>query len=187
MWIDEHRGGVSVRIVDLRTARVLFARNIDPGMVESGNSERMYTKSEELERRQRGDSLTQAFVDFAVYPGQHISLDWTDQWGKTNANLSGLTVSFYDPVLGVGGCHYRRVDYLNVLLGGQLIFSLPTGLARSLTDEDFDLLDPLLTAVGVARIPFGRSNYGVVVTVSTNGEFGIGISLMNISLIPVIL
>ena len=122
-----------------------------------------------------------------MYPGQHVSLDWTDQWGKTNANLSGLTVSLYDPVLGVGGCHYRRLDFQNILLGGQLVFSLPTGLARGLTDEDIELLDPLLTAVGVARIPFGRSNYGAVITVSTNGEFGIGISLMNISLLPVIL
>ena len=49
-----------------------------------------------------------------------------------------------------------------------------------------DVLDPLVTVVGVARVPFGRSNYGGVVTVSTNGQVGIGISLLNISLLPVI-
>lgn len=187
IWIDEHSGGVSARIVDLGTGRVLFAQNIDPTLVENGNTRRMYSLSAELERRQRGDSLTQAFVDFVVFPGQHLSLDWTDQWGKTNANMSGVTVSLFDPIVGIGACHYRRVNYLNILLGAKMIFSLPTGLARSLSDEDFELIDPLITAVGVVRVPFGRSNYGAVVTASTNGEIGIGISLMNISLLPVIL
>ncbi len=102
IWLDEHRGGVSIRIVDLHTARVLFAQNVDPFLVEHTNTHRIYTLSEELERRARGDSLTQAFVDLALYPGQHVSLDWTDQWGPTNANLSGITLSLVDPVAGLG-------------------------------------------------------------------------------------
>ena len=36
------------------------------------------------------------------------------------------------------------------------------------------------------RIPFGRSNYGALLTASTNGQVGFGISLMNISLLPVL-
>ena len=105
IWLDEHRGGVSIRIVDLATSRVVFAQNIDPGLTETRNTERMYTLSAELERRARGDSLTQSFVDVAVYPGQHISLDWTDQWGPTNANLSGVTLSLFDPIVGIGAAH----------------------------------------------------------------------------------
>lgn len=186
IWLDEHRGGIAVRIVDLRTARVLFAKNVDPDLIENRNSKRMHRLSEELERRARGDSLTQGFVDFAIYPGQHISLDWTDQWGKNNYNLSGVTLSVLDPIIGVGACHYRRVNFFNVLLGGKVILSLPTTIVRSIGDSDFDLLDPLLTGVAVARVPFGRSNYGAVVTASSNGQIGIGISLMNISLLPVI-
>jgi hypothetical protein len=187
IWLDEHRGGVSLRIVDLRTGGILFAQNIDPTMVENKNTKRMYSLAAEYERRARGDSLTQAFVDAALYPGQHISLDWTDQWGKRNRNLSGLTISLFDPVAGIGASHYRRVPLYDVLLGGKVILSLPTAIGRALsTDGTVDILDPLLTVVGVARVPFGRSNYGAVITVSTNGEFGIGISLMNISLLPVI-
>ncbi len=187
IWIDEHRGGLAIRIVDLRTSRVLFAQNVDPNLVENKNTQRIYSLSAELERRARGDSLTQAFVDFAFYPGQHFSLDWTDQWGKTNSNLSGVTLSVFDPVIGIGACHYRRIEYLNVLLGAKLILSMPTALVRSLGEVDFDLIDPPLTAVGVARVPFGRSNYGAIFTVSTNGQVGLGISLMNISLLPVVL
>jgi len=185
IWIDEHRGGVSVRIVDLHTARVLFAQNIDPNLIENANTRRMYTLSAELERRARGDSITQVFVDFAVYPGQHISIDWTEQWGASNRNLSGVTLSVIDPVVGLGASHYRCVDLINVLVGGKLLVSMPTAIVKAIGDTG-DVIDPLITAVAVVRVPFGRSNYGAVLSASTNGQFGIGISLMNISLLPVL-
>lgn len=185
IWVDEHRGGVAIRIVDLSTARVLFAQNIDPNLVEGKNTKRMYTMTEELERRARGDSITQAFVDLALYPGQHISIDWTEQWGATNHNLSGVTLSVIDPVVGVGASHYRCVDLVNVLVGGKLLLSLPTAVARSVGDVG-DVIDPLVTAVAVVRVPFGRSNYGAVLSVSTNGQVGLGVSLMNISPLPVL-
>ncbi len=187
IWLDEHDGGVSIRIVELRTGRVLFAQNVDPMLIEYGNTQRMYSLSAELERRARGDSLTQGFFDAAIYPGQHLSMDWTDQWGKTNANLSGVSISILDPIVGIGACHYRRVELGNILIGGKALVSIPTALARSFGDSNIDVFDPMLTLAGVARVPFGRSNYGAVVTVSTNGQVGIGISLMNISLLPVLL
>lgn len=186
IWLDEHRGGVSIRIVDLASSRVVFAQNVDPELTETRNTERMYTLSAELERRARGDSLTQAFVDVAVYPQQHISLDWTDQWGATNANLSGVTISLVDPVVGLGAVHYRRVRLLNILLGGKAIVSLPTAIVQSVSAEGGDVLDPLVTVAAVVRVPFGRSNYGAVATLSSNGVFGLGISLLNVSLLPVI-
>lgn len=184
-WIDEHEGGVSARIVDLRTGRVLFAQNVDPGLVEHRNTRRTHALAEELERRARGDSLTQAFVDVAIYPGQHVSIDWTDQWGAENRNLSGLSISMFDPVVGIGGAHYHCLSPVNVLVGAKVLVSFPTAVVKAL-GEDGDVLDPLLTAVGVLRVPFGRSNYGVVLTASTNGQVGVGISLLNMSLIPVI-
>jgi hypothetical protein len=184
IWVDEHRGGIAVRIVDLGTARVLYAQNVDPFLIENENTQRMYTLSEELERRARGDSIAQAFVDFALYPGQHVSLDWTEQWGKTNSNLTGVSISAIDPVIGLGAAHYRRVDFLNVLVGAKLLVSVPTALVRIV--DDGDVIDPLLTGVALTRIPFGRSNYGAIASISTNGEFGIGISLMNIRLLPVL-
>ncbi|MBX2799669.1 MAG: hypothetical protein KTR31_18470 [Myxococcales bacterium] len=186
IWVDEHATGVAIRIVDLRTARVIFAQNVDPNMVEDANTQKVYSLAAELERRARRDSLTQAFVDAALYPGQHFSLDWTDQWGKRNENLSGFTLTFFDPVIGLGANHYRRIPFMNILVGGKVVVSLPTAVARVFTDAGIDVLDPLLSGVAVVRVPFGRSNYGVVVTASTNGQFGIGVSLMNISLLPFI-
>ena len=186
IWLDEHRGGVGIRIVDLRNGQVLYARNVDPTLNEVRNTQRSYTLAEEYERRAKGLALTQAFVDFTIYPGQHLSLDWTDQWGKRNGALSGFTFSFYDPVVGVGASHYQRIPLVNALVGGKVILSLPTAITRNISNDVGDIIDPVLTIVAVARVPFGRSNYGGILTASTNGEFGVGISLLNISLIPVI-
>ena len=185
IWVDEQPGGISARIVDLHTGRIVFAQNIDPDLVEVANTERAYTLSAELEARARGDSTTQAFVDLVLYPGQHVSLDWTEQWGPTNRNLSGVTLSLVDPVVGVGAAHYHAIDVLDALVGGKAIISLPTAAVRSF-DQGDDVIDPLLTIVGVARVPFGRSNYGGVVSLSTNGVLGIGVSLLNVSMLPII-
>jgi hypothetical protein len=184
VWLEEVPTGVAIRVVDLDSGQVLFARNLDPGLVEHRNSRRLYTLSEELERRARGDGLTQLFADFALFPGQHVSLDWTDQWGATNSNLTGLSISAFDPVLGIGAAHYRRVPVADSLLGGKLLLSIPTGAVKALGESADDALDPLVTVVGVVRVPLGRSNYGALLTASTNGEIGLGISLMNISLLP---
>ncbi|MBN2801255.1 MAG: hypothetical protein JXX28_19095 [Deltaproteobacteria bacterium] len=186
IWIDEVRGGVSVRIVDLRNGAVLFAQNVDPTLVELTNTHRVYSLSEELERRARGDSLTQAFFDVVAYPGQHVSLDWTDQWGRSNENLTGLSVSLFDPVVGVGACHYHRVEYADILVGGKALMSVPTAVARAFVDSDVDVIDPIVTGVGVVRVPLGRSNYGAVFSASTNGQVGVGISMMNTTLLPVL-
>lgn len=185
IWVDEIETGVSVRVVDLRTGRVLFAQNVDPNLSETKRTRRMYTLAAELERRARGDSLTQGFVDFGLYPGQHVSMDWTDQWGKRNGNLTGVTLSILDPVIGLGICHYQHVDLANLLVGAKVIVSLPTVVARSQGDSG-DILDPPLTAVGVLRVPFGRANYGATLTVSTNGVVGLGLSLLNIRFLPVL-
>lgn len=186
IWIDEHDGGVAIRIVDLRTARVLYAQNIDPNLVESSNSRRMATLSEELERRARGDSLTQTFVDIALFPGQHVSVDITDQWGADNRKLSGLTISLFDPVIGIGLAHHHCIDALHMLVGGKAIMSVPTAIVRTVGDQGGDVIDPLLTVTGIVRVPFGRSNYGAILSASTNGQIGLGISLMNIAFLPVL-
>jgi len=187
IWIDENVGGVSIRIVDLRTGGVLFAQNVDPLLVESANSKRSFRLSEELERRARRDSLTQAFVDIGIYPGQHVSFDWTDQWGAKNRNLTGFTISLFDPVVGLGANYYYATPLFNTLVGGKIMVSLPTALVRAVGNNNgVDVVDPLLNLVGVVRVPIGRSNYGVLATASSNGQITLGISLMNISVVPVI-
>jgi hypothetical protein len=185
IYLDETVEGVTVRIIDLRNSRILLAENFDPSLREMTRTRRNFTLSEELDRRSRGDSLSHTFFDVTMYPGLHISGDWTEQWGNGNANLSGVTLALFDPVMGVGGVYYRVIpSAMNIMVGGKLIMSVPTALVQGITGESIDLLDPLLTGVFVARLPIGSSNYGVSLTASTNGQVGLGFSLMNLTSLP---
>lgn len=193
IWVDETGGGVTVRIVDLSTGNILLARNLDPSFTELRNSERIYTQSEELERRASGRSLTQAFVDVGVFPSQHASFDWTDQFGARNEHMAGLTISLFDPILGIGGNYHYVTPLFKTTIGVKGIASVPRLAVRAAdslsgdnNETNVEGLEPLLTGVLVARVPFGRSNYGLFGSISTNGRVTIGISLMNISLLPVL-
>lgn len=185
IWLDETPEGVSLRIIDLHNSRIVFVQNFDPGLTEMVRTQRNFTLTQELERRARGDSLTHTFLDVTVYPGQHVSLDWVEQWGDTNANLAGLSLSAYDPLIGVGGAYYRVIpSAFNLMVGGKILMSVPNAVVSGISGGPVDFLDPLLTAVFVARMPIASSNYGVTLTASTNGRIGIGISLMNITALP---
>jgi len=187
VWLDETQSGIAIRIVDLRNGRVVFAQNVDPALREYAASEGSYRRAEELERRTRRESLTHAIVDLAVYPGQHVSFEWADQWGDTNANLTGVVVSAYDPVLGIGASYHRVLPWQNITVGTQAILSIPTVIVRTQTESNEDVIDPLFTAVGIVRWPLGRnSNYAALFSASTNGQFGLGLSFLNTSLIPVL-
>lgn len=187
IWLDETPEGVSLRIIDLRNSRIVVAENFDPGLVERARTSKNFSLTRELERRARGDAITHTFFDVAAYPGQHVSWDFMEQWGDTNHNLSGLTLSLFDPVVGIGGAYYRVVPKaLNIMVGAKIIMSVPTALVSAVAGEQQDVLDPLLTAVLVVRVPIASSNYGLILTASTNGQIGLGISMMNISLLPVL-
>ena len=187
IWIDETSDGVSFRMIDLRNSRIVLADNFDPGLRAMARSKRNFSLTRELERRARGDSLTHTFIDFTVYPGQHFSLDWVEQWGDTNANLSGVTVSGWDPVFGIGGAYYRVIPRaMNIMVGGKLIMSVPTALVQSVTGENTAVLDPLLTGVFMVRVPISTTNYGITFSASTNGRIGVGFTLMNFHLLPVL-
>lgn len=185
IWLDETTEGVSLRIIDLRNSRILLAENFDAAMTGPARTRRNLALVRELDRRSRGDSITHTFFDVTVYPKQHISFDTVEQWGETNANLSGFSLSLFDPVLGVGGSYYRVIpSAFNISVGGKLLMSLPTGLVRGIAGQDVEVLDPLLTAVFLVRVPIARSNYGITFSASTNGRVGVGFSLMNVSLLP---
>ncbi|MFN3197553.1 MAG: hypothetical protein ACE366_03880 [Bradymonadia bacterium] len=184
VWLDETPTGVAIRIVDLRTAQIVFAQNVDPLLSTATSSARSFKLAAELERRNRGESITHAMYDVALYPGQHVSLEWDDQWGDTNRNLSGFALSFFDPILGVGASYHRVLGWRDVTVGAKVLLSIPTAIAGSQIDEDIEVLDPMLNAVFVMRMPFGDSNYAALLTASTNGRVGVGITWLNTSFLP---
>jgi hypothetical protein len=187
IWLDETPGGVAVRITSLDNDLILFAGNFDGGQLEKKNTGANFSATADLERRLRGDSLTHVFIDAALYPGQHFSADVVDQFGDRNLNLAGLTVSAWDPLLGVGACYYRIIpEAFNLTVGAQVIASLPTVVASAITNDNTQLIDPPLTGVLVVRWPIFDTNYAILGTASTNGRVGLGITLMNFTLLPVL-
>lgn len=186
VWLEEHPRGVSMRMIDLRNGHIVFAQNIDPDMLENARSERAYQLAAELERRAEGNSLTQGFFDVGVYPGQHVSLDWADQFGERNRHIAGVTLSLFDPFVGLGANYAYATPLLNSLVGAKVIVSVPTALARAIGGNDIDIVDPIVTGVATLRVPLGRTNYGLLMTASTNGRICFGFSLLNFSTVPIL-
>jgi hypothetical protein len=185
IWLDETTQGVSLRVIELQNSRIVLAENFDPTLSESGRTRTNLSLARELERRNRGDSITHSFFDAALFPGQHLSMDWVEQWGETNANLSGVVLSLYDPIVGIGASYYRVIpDAMNISVGGKVLMSVPTAIVQGISKSSAQVIDPLLTGVFVARLPIARSNFGVSFTASTNGQIGLGFSLLNTSMLP---
>lgn len=185
-WIDETNGGIAIRIISLSTGRILYAENLDGQLRARERTARTFRFTDDQERRLRGESLTHVAIDIGLLPGQHISLDVLDQFGDKNLDLAGISVSAIDPIIGVGGAYYRVIpEAFNLTLGLQALVAIPTAAGNALGLEG-ELIDPLLTGVLVARWPIPNSGFGVLATASTNGTLTIGVSLLNVSFLPVL-
>ena len=179
--------GVAIRIVDLRNGRILLAENIDQNLVSIVTSKTTVTLAQELERRSRGDAIAHLFVDLGLLPQQHISLDWLEQWGPDNANLSGFTISIIDPLIGLGVSYFRVIPpAFNLMVGAKFLLSVPNAVINSFNPDNPQafLGDSLFTGVFMLRLPLFKTNYALLASISTNGRVAIGISLLNFSLLP---
>ena len=187
IWIDETMEGVAIRIVDLRNGRILLAENIDQNLVSIVSSKTTVTLAQELERRSRGDAIAHLFVDLGLLPQQHISLDWLEQWGPDNANLSGFTISIIDPLIGLGVSYFRVIPpAFNLMVGAKFLLSVPNAVINSFNPDNPQafLGDSLFTGVFMLRLPLFKTNYALLASISTNGRVAIGVSLLNFSLLP---
>lgn len=186
VWVDETDAGVAIRIVSLSTGQILFAQNLDGALREVKRTAQTFNFADDVQRRLRGESLTHVFIDVALFPGQHVSMDIVDQFGDRNLDMAGLTLSAFDPIVGIGGCYHRVIpEAWNLSIGGQLLASIPTAAGNAFGISG-QVLDPLVTAVLVVRWPIPQTSYAVLGTASTNGQFGLGITLMNFSFLPVL-
>ncbi|MBL8937411.1 MAG: hypothetical protein JNM69_22815 [Archangium sp.] len=187
IWLDETMEGVAVRIVDLRNGRILIAENVDQNLASVAATRTTTTQAEELERRIAGKSLTHAFADFGLLPQQHIALEWHEQWGPDNANLSGFAVSIVDPLIGLGVSYFRVIPpAFNLMVGGKFFVSVPNAIINALNPDNPQSLlgDNTFTGVFSLRLPLFKTNYALFASVSTNGRVSVGISLLNVSLLP---
>ena len=186
VWMEETPGGMAVRIVSLANGQILFAGNFDGSQTERVRTAEVYNLTTELGRRLRGQSLTHVIIDAGVLPNLHISTDVVEQFGDYNLNLAGLTFSLIDPVVGFGVSYYRVIPQLwDFTIGAKLIASIPTVLALALNQGNpVEVIDPPLTGVIVARFPIPQTNFAAFASASTNFSFTVGVSMLNVSLLP---
>lgn len=188
LWLDETEEGVAFRLVDLSTGRVMGAAHITPNLEFATRREATYTKLDDLKRRIRGVSISHAMFDLGMYPQPHLSFDWVEQWGDYNERLSGISFSLFEPVLGLGGSYYHVFPpLLNSMVGGKVFVSLPTALLQSLSPDSEEVFDDTVVVVGCVRVPIsvGEGRYGIFAFISTQGAFGIGVSALNSSFLPI--
>ena len=150
--------------------------------------------------RQLGVNVAGGYADHVLVPLEKYLLDYAGipEGLAATYMCSGLTafsaLKKIDPpgsddailIVGVGGVYYRVIpEAFNLTIGAQAVVSVPTAAVAAL-GLDGDLLDPLVTGVVVVRWPIPETAYGVLLTASTNGQFGLGITLMNINFLPVL-
>lgn len=189
IWLDETLEGVAVRLVDLRNGRILLAENVDQHLSSQVASRETVTMAQEIERRSRGDALTHTFIDLGILPQQHISIDWLEQWGPDNCNLSGFTLSVFDPVAGLGVSYFRVIPVaLNLMVGAKFIMSVPNAIISAISGSGTNSLlgDQSFNGALQLRLPLFKTNYALFASISTNGRVAFGVSLLNFTLLPVL-
>jgi hypothetical protein len=197
-WLDETPTGVALRLVDLADGSVLLSRHLEPGLDTVIRSARQVTVTEDIRRRLRGDSLTHVHWNLGLYPGQHLSLELLDQFGPTRADLAGLSLTLLNPLLGVGGA-YQRIfpEAWNLAVGGKVIVGIPGLVVEALNqqlDSDINLATIIggpVTLMATAQLPIFDTNYAVFAFAGVHvpsflPSAGIGISLLNVHVLPIL-
>lgn len=190
VWLEETPGGIAMRLIALGSGQVLFAGNFDSVMSARRRTASNYNATLELGRRLRGDSLTHIFIDMALIPNQHVSIDICEQFGSSNKNLAGLSISAQDPFAGIGAVYYRVIPAAwNLTVGAQIMLALPTTFVTVFGQNiggPSPLFDPILTGVLVARFPIPSTNFAIVAMASTSLRIMFGLTFMNVNFLPIV-
>lgn len=181
VWLDETSEGVSIRIVDLQTARVIYADNLTPDLVWTQRTSRNFDRSRDLSLRLRGEGITHTVYDLGLFPSPHFSIDWLEQWGRSNQHLSGLSISIVAPLLGVGASYARAFpEFQNVLVGGKFYVGMLNAIAQSILKTDMALLGSLYTLEGFVKYPVNWLGKKALFFfyVNSDANVGLGISIL---------
>lgn len=180
MFIRDSGLGFSYRIVDIHSGEILLASTVGVQIDLASRSVKHFTLRRELNRRSRGETIVHGIYDVGAYPNPHLAASWLEQWGPGNQYLTGFTVTAINPILGLGVSAFKVLPSMgNLMLGGQVLVSLPTALsdAASSSGNDQENNDALLTFVGMIRYPINISSTSMVIAyISSGGAIGVGMA-----------
>jgi len=178
MIVRETPAGIALKIFALADGRIIYTGLLDSTKTLN-DAERPMRLVRELERRERGDSLSYFHFDFGLYPQALVQLKWLEQWGSRNQHLSGFAISAFNPTGAIGGTYlYMLPVNRRMTVGGTVYY----GLQGMFQAGDKDLASNI---VAQASFNYAFSGaYGVFVAADTRGTLSAGFSFQNPVLLP---
>lgn len=177
----ETPAGIEIRMVAIDDGRILYT-----GLADSSQSldrvERPMRLAREMDRRQRGESLSYINFDLGLYPKALVQLKFLEQWGSHNQHLSGLAISAFNPAGAIG------VTYQYMVPSNRRMTAELTGYygLKGLFDSSSSSIGSALSGQIAGHYAISGS-YGVFIAASTEGVLSAGFSLLNPVLFPFLL
>lgn len=176
----ETPGGIEIRVTDLNDGKILFFSNAD---ATRGLKDALppLNLAREMDRRMRGEALSYVFMDFGFLPDGLVQMKWLEQWGDRNQHISGLALSFYNPIFAIGGSyHYMLPWNRRFMVSATAYYSL-----TSVFDTNSETNDKMILQ-GMLQYAISGS-YGIFISADSQSRISLGLSLLNPVLLPFLL
>lgn len=174
--------GIELRITSLSHGEVLFYKLADhrQSLEQAVQPLRL---AKELERRESGKALSYVFIDWGWTPKMMFQVEFLEQWGARNQNLSGLVLSFLEPTGAIGGTYRYLLPYNRRLNLSASVFVTLESLTKSSSNKQSPWA---MVSQGMAQYAFS-GNYAVFGSINSKGAVSVGITFLNPVLFPFLL
>ncbi len=181
LTIKESPAGVETKLIRISDGKILFMTIADSTKTLESSFKPLHL-AKELERRQSGQSLNYVFIDFGFYQGNTLQFEFLEQWGDRNQHLSGLVLSLWEPVGGLGATYHYLIPNHR-----KLNFSLTTFITLFSYGNSANPKNPV-TLVYQAMGQWAISgNYALFGMANSKGTISFGITFLNPVLFPFLL
>ena len=181
LLIRETPSGVAIQLLAIDDGRILYTGVADSTKTLD-QAEPPLHLARELDRRERGESLSYINLDLGIYPQALAEFKFLEQWGNHNQHLSGLAISAYNPTGAIGATYMYMLPSRRRMTLGLTGFYSVVGMFGGGTPD----ASSAFSAQAQFQYAFSGS-YGVFVSGDTNGVISIGFSLLNPVLFPFLL
>lgn len=182
MAINETASGIEIRVISLSHGQVLFSKLADHSKTLD-NAQRPLNLARELERRENGQAISYVFIDWGFHPKSLFQIEFLEQWGARNQHLSGLNLSFVEPVGAIGASYHYLIPANRKFNIGVSLFVALDGLTGSSSSRNSPW-----GVVTQGKIQYAFSgNYAAFASINTKGGFSVGITFLNPVLFPFLL
>ncbi len=174
----ETPSGIEMRLIAIDDGRLLYTGLADATR-DLSTAERPLRLARELERRERGESLSYFHFDLGLYPQGLVQLKWLEQWGSRNQHLSGVALSAFNPTGAIG------ITYLYMWPRKKQITVGVTGYYGLSGVFDAGSTDLSKNIIGQLSVNYAFSGaYGVFASCDTKGTASVGLSFQNPVFLP---